>query len=207
MFLKEITSEAELRELVGNPGKLAGNKEISFIDTHCREFISKSPFLVLSSSNMMGQSDASPRGDAPGFVHILDDHTLLIPERPGNRRLDTLLNILSNPHVGMIFLIPGLGETLRINGKASIIQDEELLAPLAVNGKVPLIGIIVKVEQCFIHCAKAIIRSQLWKPENWLENKQIPSPAKILKDHAKLAYMNESEISASLQESYEKRLY
>ncbi|MBM7691336.1 PPOX class probable FMN-dependent enzyme [Peribacillus deserti] len=205
--MKKISSESELREIVGFPGKLAENKEIRFLDLHCREFISKSPFLVLSSSNNEGLCDASPRGDAPGFVSVLDDHTLLIPERPGNRRLDTLLNILSNPHVGLIFLIPGMGETLRINGKAFIIKDQELLAPQAVNGKTPLMGIMVKVEQCFIHCAKAILRSQLWKHENWLDDEQIPSGAKILAEHANLVDMDEREVSSSLKESYEKRLY
>ncbi len=133
-FPNTIKTVEELREITGNPSELVNNKVISYMDEHCRGFIAKSPFLTLSTADESGFCDVSPRGDKAGFVYVLNDKQLIIPERPGNKRMDSMRNILSNPNIGLLFLIPGLGETLRINGKASVIHDEELLEKMAVNG-------------------------------------------------------------------------
>nr|WP_242490913.1 MSMEG_1061 family FMN-dependent PPOX-type flavoprotein [Priestia endophytica] len=141
----------------------------------------------------------------PGFVSILDNNHLLIPERRGNKRMDSLRNILKNPYVGLLFLIPGMGETLRVNGKATLVKDEELLKQLEVEGKVPLIGILVEVEECFIHCAKAFKRSSLWEPEHWL--KKYPSAAKMLAHHVKLPNATEESIQKSFERLCSKLFY
>ncbi|PEY34559.1 phosphohydrolase [Bacillus cereus] len=201
-----ISTEEELRHILGYPSDRAVKKVIPSLDHHCRDFLSKSPFLVISTSDKFGNCDASPRGDAPGFVYVLNENQIVIPERPGNRRVDSILNILSNPKIGLIFFIPGLGESLRINGRASITNDEKILEKMQVNGRSPLLGIIVEVEECFIHCAKAFIRSKLWDPDSWLEKDALPSAAKMLVDHAKVN-ANEEEVARSLEESYTKRLY
>lgn len=161
-----ISTEEELRKILGQPSERALKKVISSLDHHCVDFLSKSPFLVLSTGNKLGECDASPRGDAPGFVYVLNNNKIIIPERPGNRRIDSILNIISNPRVGLIFFIPGLGETLRINGRAYITNDEEILKEMQANGRNPLLGIVVEIEECYIHCAKAFIRSKMWDPES-----------------------------------------
>ncbi len=207
LFKHEITSEEELREIIGTPSERARKKVISHIDEHVRTFISKSPFLVLATSNLAGSCDSSPRGDAPGFVHILSENVLVIPERPGNKRMDSILNIMTNPNVGLLFFIPGLEETLRINGKAKIIRDEEILEKMNVNGKTPLLATAVTVEECFIHCAKALKRSQLWHSDTWYEDNSLPKPAKILADHVNIPEMDEKRIAADLKEGYQNRLY
>ncbi|RPK09376.1 pyridoxamine 5'-phosphate oxidase family protein [Priestia endophytica] len=204
LFSQKVKTEGELLSLIGEPNEMARKKVINCIDQHCRDFIAQSPFIILSSSSG-SCCDASPRGDAPGFVSVLDNNHLLIPERRGNKRMDSLRNILKNPYVGLLFLIPGMGETLRVNGKATLVKDEELLKQLEVEGKVPLIGILVEVEECFIHCAKAFKRSSLWEPEHWPE--KYPSAAKMLAHHVKLPNATEESIQKSLQEGYEKRLY
>ncbi|MBO1626702.1 pyridoxamine 5'-phosphate oxidase family protein [Bacillus arachidis] len=201
-----ISTEEELRHILGYPSERAVKKVIPSLDHHCCDFLSKSPFLVISTSDKFGHCDASPRGDAPGFVYVLNENQIVIPERPGNRRVDSILNILSNPKVGLIFFIPGLGESLRINGRAAITNDEEILEKMQVNGRNPLLGIVVEIEECFIHCAKAFIRSELWNPDSWLEKEVLPSAAKMLVDHAKVN-ANEEEVARSLEESYTKRLY
>lgn len=180
---------------------------INYLDIHCKEFISLSPMIFISTSDDNGQCDVSPRGDAPGFVHILDETRLIIPERPGNRRIDSMRNILRNPQIGLIFIIPGLEETLRVNGEARIIKDKDLLCTMQVNGKTPLLGIGVIVEECFMHCAKAFKRSRLWEYDSWIENKKLPNPALIISKHTSKLGKTEEEISAGLKESYTKRLY
>lgn len=202
-----IESEQELRELVGFPSEMVNRKVISKIDEHCRRFISLSPFVTIATSDQNGLCDVSPRGDGPGFVYVIDEQHLVIPERPGNKRMDSLVNILKNPHIGLLFFIPGLGETLRINGEATLIQDEELLKKMEVKGKRPLLGIGVTVKECYIHCAKAILRSNLWIPESWYKKEQLPSAAQILKEHVKLTEYKTEEIEAMLQEGYKKNLY
>jgi uncharacterized protein len=202
-----ISTEEELRSLIGYPSELVKKKVISHIDQHCRDFISKSPFIFISTSDAIGKCDVSPRGDSAGFVQVVDDKHILIPERPGNKKMDTLSNIISNPEIGLIFLIPGLGETLRINGRAFITKDSELLNTMAVRGIVPLLGILVAVEECFLHCAKSFRRSGLWDPTSWLNTNELPSASKILSDHAKLDGMTAEIIAVRLEEGYSKRLY
>lgn len=210
-FREVIATEEQFEELRalcgGNPSQRAANKVIPRIDRHCREFIAKSPFLTLATADREGHCDVSPRGDAPGFVHVLDEQRLFIPERPGNRRMDSIQNILSNPHIGLIFFIPGLGETLRMNGRAYISRDPELLEQTAVNGRTPLFGIGVVVEECYMHCAKALIRSGLWSPESWLSRDGLPSAAQMLIDHAKLQDTSAEQVAKELNESYINRLY
>lgn len=207
MFRNVIASEEELRELVGVPGELAVKKVIHHLDSHCRDFISKSPFLVMSTADREGNCDVSPRGDKAGFVLTHNEKYLVIPERPGNKRIDSLKNILQNPQVGLLFLIPNLKETLRINGKATIIRDEEILERMAANGKKPIVGIAVEVKECFIQCGKAILRSELWKSETWLQSEALPSAAKILADHANLPEIDEMAMKDRLEEGYKKRMY
>lgn len=197
----------EFRTSIGSPSPRAANKVISFIDEHCRNFISMSPFLSMATSNADGQCDVSPRGDAPGFVAVLDEKHLFIPERPGNRRMDSVHNIITNPNIGLLFLIPGLGETLRINGRAYICRDSELLERCAVNGKKPLFGILVEVNECYAHCAKAFIRSNLWQPESWLEKDILPSVPNMLVAHSKLPNSTPEQVEKELNEGYTKRLY
>ncbi|WP_053376397.1 pyridoxamine 5'-phosphate oxidase family protein [Paenibacillus sp. FJAT-27812] len=202
-----ILTESELRSIIGYPSEIVQQKSISHLDEHCRDYIAKSPFLFISTSNASGKCDVSPRGDAAGFVHVVDDHYLVIPERRGNKRMDSLCNILSNPEVGLIFLIPGLGETLRVNGRAFITKDSELLKPMAVNQIIPTVGIVVAVEECFLHCAKAFKRSGLWELETRIEKEKLPSASKILSAHIKLEGITSEVIAANLEEGYAKRLY
>ncbi|WP_232699534.1 pyridoxamine 5'-phosphate oxidase family protein [Brevibacillus daliensis] len=197
----------ELRSVYGYPGERAVNKVISSLDQHCREFISKSPFLSLATSNSSGHCDVSPRGDKPGFVLVLDDHRLFIPERLGNRRLDSIQNIITNPNVGLLFFIPGLGETLRVNGKAFVCRDPELLEKSAVNGRTPLFGIGVEVEECYAHCAKAFIRSDLWNSDSWLSKDLLPSVPQMYVDHCKIPKVTAEQVAMELNESYKNRLY
>ncbi|MEK8129440.1 pyridoxamine 5'-phosphate oxidase family protein [Paenibacillus filicis] len=204
---ERITTEEELRALMGFPSELVQRKAITRLDEACRDFIRQSPFALLSSSDASGQCDVSPRGDGPGFVHVVDEQHLVIPERPGNKRMDTLRNILSNPQIGMLFLIPGLGETLRVNGRAYLTKDRQLLSLMAVRQQVPLVGIVVQVDECFLHCAKAFRRSRLWEPESWLGPQELPSAAQMLSKHVKMDGMNAEQIQARLEDSYRNRLY
>jgi len=206
-FTAVVTAEEEIRDIIGYPSELVNHKIIDHIDNHCSDFIAKTPLLFISTSDGQGSCDVSPRGDAPGFVAIMDNKRLLIPERPGNRRIDSIRNILNNPHVGLIFIIPGLEETLRINGRAYVIKDKSLLEPMHVNGKAPLLGIGVVVEECYMHCAKAFKRSRTWEPESWLDEGLLPKPAKIIAAHARQLNVTEEAVEASLHETYTKRLY
>lgn len=206
-FKNTIKTEEELRSLIGYPSELVKNKTITYLDRNCIEFISKSPFFVLATSDEFGCCDVSPRGDEPGFVHVLNEKQLIIPERPGNKRADSMRNILSNPRVGLLFFIPRLRETLRVNGKAVLVTDEELLEKMSVNGKRPKLAIGVEAEECFIHCAKAFIRSGLWNPDSWMEKLSLPSAADILLEHAKLPGSSVESIQEQIDESYTKRLY
>jgi uncharacterized protein len=206
-FKECITSQEELRNMLGDPSIRGQNKVISTIDEHCREYIGKSPFLVLATSDAAGNCDSSPRGDAPGFVYVLDDQHLIIPDRPGNKRVDSMFNIIENPKVGLLFIIPRMSETLRINGEATIIRDTDILEKMAVNGKAPLLGIVVKVEQCFMHCGKAFKRSGLWEPEMWSTKEDLPNAAKILADHVNLPGMTEEVVEEALLDGYKNKLY
>lgn len=206
-ILEKVETEEELRSIIGYPSELVKRKVISFLDHHCCDFIARSPFLVISTADKFGNCDVSPRGDMPGFVLVYDKKHIIIPERPGNKRIDTLRNIITNPKAGLLFLIPGLGETLRVNGRASLIKDEEILNKLAVKGKRPLIGICVEVEECFIHCAKAMKRSGIWEKETWRDKETLPSASKILLAHTKITDLTEEKLEKSLLEDYKNELY
>jgi hypothetical protein len=180
--LREVTTERELRELYGRPGERAVAKERPVIDEGCREFIAHAPFLVMGTAGADGRCDVSPKGDAPGFVRVLDERHLVIPDRLGNNRLDGLRNIVENAHVGLLFLIPGREDTLRVNGRARIVRDEALLDSLAVAGKRPVTALLVEVEQCFLHCARAFKRAGLWQPERWPDASAVPSMQRMIWD-------------------------
>ncbi|MFD7521775.1 MSMEG_1061 family FMN-dependent PPOX-type flavoprotein [Paenibacillus chitinolyticus] len=204
-FEDRIEAEAELREMLGYPNKIVEAMKISYMERHCREFIGLSPILFASTADLQGNCDVSPRGDAPGFVKVLDDHHLIIPERPGNRRMNTYRNILENPHIGLIFIIPGLEETLRINGKACLTKNPKLLAPLEAHGKIPKLAIGVEVEEVFLHCAKAFKRSDLWDTKTW--PRALPSVPEMIAAHAGRPDITADVVSKGLKESYEKRMY
>jgi uncharacterized protein len=206
-FRQPVTTEAELRALIGEPSALALAKERDTLDVHCREFIALSPFVLIATSGASGRCDVSPKGDAPGFVLVLDERRLLIPDRPGNKRLDGMRNLLENAHVGLIFLIPGLEETLRVNGRGWIVRDAALLARCAVQGKVPNLGIGVEVEEAFLHCAKAFKRSGMWEPARWPALDGLASPATMLFDHTRPPGGTVADVERALQESYTRRLY
>jgi hypothetical protein len=206
--IKSIDELEALRSEIGYPSKLASNKVIHALDSHSIDFISNSPFIIVATSNQEGLCDASPRGDEAGFVYVLDEKHLFIPERPGNKRMDSIQNILTNPHVGIIFMIPGMEETFRVNGRACISQDQGLLKKTAVNGKLPLMGIGVEIEECFMHCAKSFKRSGIWTPERWLVKSKLPSASKIIAVHVSgKIEVTEEQVQESLAESYKNRLY
>jgi uncharacterized protein len=193
-----ITTLEQLRELYPPPKERSVRKELDHLDEHCRDFVALSPFLLVASANAAGACDVSPKGGPPGFVRVLDDHRLAIPDATGNRRLDGLQNMIENPHVGLVFLIPGLGETLRVNGTVELTRDPALLAGLETGGKPPALALVVSAEQVYLHCAKCVIRSKLWKPESWPES--LPSAAQILNDHIGIGDVDES--AAALADSY-----
>jgi len=203
-FQKVVTSEERLREILGQPGKRALLKDQARLDAHFRAFIAGSPFLLLATANSAGQCDVSPKGDGPGFVQVLDDTHLAIPDRIGNNRLDGMRNILHNPHVGIIFLIPGREDTLRVNGRAWITRDARLLDLCVVQGKVPLLAIGVEVEACFLHCAKAFRRSRLWSPEGWPPPDALPSMACVLFDQIKPEGVTVHEYERDIDEASRK---
>ena len=206
-FGELVQSESELRAVIPSPpdGAPALRKEIDHLDEHCRDFIARSPLLMLATADAEGRCDVSPRGGPPGFAQVLDQRRLLLPDFPGNRRLDSQQNLLANPRASLLFLIPGLGETLRVEGRACITRDAELLAALAVDGRAPALGIGVEVEVAFIHCAKALIRSGAWKPETW--DDELPSASRILRDHMAVPDLSEADVADRLADSYEKTLY
>ena len=206
-FTNKITSEAELRTLMGEPSELVIRKQLPALDAHCQAFIALSPFLLIGTVGTDGLGDVSPRGDPPGFVHVVDEQTLLIPDRPGNRRIDSLRNILQTGAIGLLFMVPNVEETLRVNGRACLIQDEAWLARLALQGKRPQLAIAVTVEECFLQCAKALKRSHLWQPEHWPARDALPSLAQILIDQVKPANTTVEQMEAYIKESYTKRLY
>lgn len=176
-----IETETELRELLGEPLPLVCSKVVDCLNPLTRQLVERSPFLLLATADEHGCCDVSPRGDPAGFVRILDDATLLIPERPGNRLADSLSNILRNPQVGLLFVIPGVSDTFRVNGRATLTTDAALLAPCAVEGKLPKLGILVDIEDAFTHCSKAFLRAQLWDPARFVDRAELPSPGQIFK--------------------------
>ena len=199
-----MTGDA-LRALYGTPSAIVQRKTLDRLDEHCRAFIALSPFLVLGTAGADRTADCSPRGDAPGFVTVLDDKTLLLPDRPGNRRIDSLRNVAENPEVALIFFIPGINETLRINGRAAITTDAALLAPLAVQGKAPQSALRIAVREAFLHCAKALIRSHLWDPATQVERGALPTLGKMIADQTKM--IDAGEADKVIAQSYKTTLY
>jgi len=200
-----IEDPQHLREIYGEPNERAVKKQLSRFDRYSRDFIARSPFLVVASSDPSGSCDASPMGDAPGFVQVVDDRTLLIPDRLGNNRVDTLANLVARPGVGLIFFVPGVNETLRVNGRARVTTDPALLEPLAVNGKVPRSVILVSADEIYFHCGKALIRSDLWNPQKQIRRDEFPSLGRILADQIGGISVEESERYTA--EGYKNRLY
>ena len=187
-----ITDEASLRALHHAPMSRATDKVLRALDRHCRRIIALSPFCVISTQGPHG-ADISPRGDPAGFVRELDERTLLLPDRVGNNRLDAMGNLLVTPRIGLFFLVPGMNETLRINGTARITDDARLLAPCAINDRPPKVGLVVAIEEAFLHCAKALIRSALWDASRHIDRAVLPSYAEMLLDHVKELTREENE--------------
>src|SRR5262245_34334668 len=178
---RAITDETELRDILGVPSDVVRSKISDRLNDLTRQFIERSPFVCVATKLPDGGIDVSPRGDPPSFVRILDERTLLIPERPGNRLADTLTNLLGDPSIGLLFLIPGVGDSFRVNGRAYITNDRELLAPSTVEGSVPKLGIVVSIEEAYTQCSKALIRSDLWNPERHVDRSELPSSGEILR--------------------------
>ena len=204
-----IPDEAALRSLYEPTHALAVQKAQTSLGPRAREFISRSPFLCVGTQDGGGRADVSPRGDPPGFVKILDDRTLAIPDRPGNNRLDSLTNILANPRIGLLFIIPGFDDTLRVNGLARLTTDPALLQTMSVNGRVPVLAIVMSVEEVFLHCAKAFRRSHLWDQNYRQDRSEMPSLIKMILDDTTGA-PDESEmrkIDENLEQDYTRTLY
>jgi len=177
-----VRDRKTLRDILGEPPPTVRDKEMPLLDAHCRRFIELSPIVFVGSAGADGKGDVTPRGDPPGFVTVLDDRTLLIPERLGNKRGDTLNNVLTHPNVGLIFLIPGVDETLRVNGRASVVDDPALLAPMTLNGKVPKLALRIDISDVFIHCGRALKRARLWDPTSVIDRKSFASMAQMAHD-------------------------
>ena len=176
-----VETESDLREVIGAPTELVSGKVSDRLNDIFREYIERSPFVCVASVSRDGALDVSPRGDPAGVVRILDEHTLLIPERPGNRIADTLTNVLETGRIGLLFLVPGVGETFRVNGSARIVDDAELLSASTVDGKAPRLGLLVTVEEAYTQCSKALIRSDLWNPARHVDPKTMPTSGEMLK--------------------------
>ena len=200
----------KLRTLFPATHALAIAKCLDRLDKHARDFVARSPFLCIGTQSPDGSADVSPRGDPPGFVKVLDDTTLLIPDRPGNNRLDTQSNILANPAVGLLFIVPGFDDTMRVNGTANISCDPDLLVLLAVNDRLPVTAIVVTIKEVFLHCAKAFRRSKLWDPSQRQDRSDMPSLVKIILDQSTGAPANaedQRKLDADLEESYRRSMY
>jgi uncharacterized protein len=176
--------EPQLREVLGEPAELVKNKIADRLNPLTRQFVERSPFVVVASGRPDGGLDVSPRGDPAGFVRILDERTLLLPDRPGNKLADTLTNLLADDRIALLFLIPGVNDTFRVNGRARIVDDPELLAASEVEGKVPQLGILVEVEEAYTQCPKAFLRSDLWNPERHVQRAELPRSGDILRSIA-----------------------
>ena len=200
-----IDNRNDLRALYGEPGERAVKKQLPRLDKHCRNFIAISPFCVIGSSGADGTTDCSPKGDAPGFVKVLDDNTLIVPDRIGNNRVDTLSNVVENPNVALLFFVPGMNETLRVNGRAEITTDPALLEPLAVKARAPKSGLLVTVVDAYLHCAKALIRSDLWNTETQIDRASFPSMGRMMADQ--IDGLDVADAEKYTEESIRNRLY
>ena len=194
-------TEAELRTFIDKPIDLAVAKVIKKLDHYCTDFIARSPFLCIGTSSG-GRSDVSPRGDQPGFVQVLDENTIFIPERPGNNRIDTLTNIIENPSIGVFFMIPGYEECLRVTGRAALVGDQDLLEAAKVNGKIPKLGILIQINEAMLHCAKAVRRCKLWDPASVQDRSQMPTLGKMILEQTSAADNPPSEALVEEVDNY-----
>jgi PPOX class probable FMN-dependent enzyme len=206
-FQNLVADAAELEALIGSPSELVLKKQLAELDEHMRAFVVRAPFLLLGTVGKDGKCDVSPRGDVPAAATVLDARTLVLAERPGNRRADSLRNILETGRIGLLLLVPGLGETLRINGRACVMRDEDVLAPLAVNGKRPVVGIGVEVEECYFQCAKALIRSKLWDHVAKRPSCADFDFAQVLIDQTRIEGQCVESLKQQIETSYKERLY
>jgi hypothetical protein len=207
--VSKIINKDDLGSIYGEPSERAVLKQLDHIDKHCRAFIELSPFLVIGTMGGDGLGDVSPRGDAPGFVFVKDKNTIFIPDRLGNNRTDTLSNIIDNKGIGVLFLVPGMNETLRVNGFGTIILDEEILGNLSAQGKPPKSALKIEVKEAYLQCAKALIRSKLWKENYKIERDNFPTLGEIITDQIGLGDDSVAVAAAnrSIQKGYEKKLY
>jgi uncharacterized protein len=199
-----ITTEAELRALYAAPAERALRKELDHLDRHCRRFIEHSPFMVLATADAEGRQDATPRGGDPGFVQVADEHTLLLPDRPGNNRLDSLANLTQRPEVGLLFMVPGVDETLRVNGTAELRDDPDLTGRFEGARRLPTVVVRITVRQAYLHCAKALMRSRFWDPEARIERTDLPTMGQMLRDQIGSGAV---ESQAEMVERYRGQLY
>ncbi len=204
-FADVLDSDDELASLYGPPVEAVTNKIIDRLDRHCRDFIARAPFVLVATADEGGNCDVSPKGGAPGFVHVLDEQRLAIPDAPGNRLVYSLQNVFRTRRAGLLFLIPGLEETLRVNGRACLTRDPELLDRLAGGDKPPRVAIGVEVDEAFLHCAKAFKRSALWRPDDWPEIDGLASPAQIWRDHMALD-LTTQEVQEFVDDDYANNL-
>jgi PPOX class probable FMN-dependent enzyme len=198
-----ISAEDTLRTTLGEPSDVVKAKVSDQLNALTRQFVERSPFLCLATSAADGTCDVSPRGDPAGFVKVLDERTLLLPDRPGNRLADSFRNVLENPHVALLFVIPGISDTFRVNGRASIVEDPELLAPCAVEGKVPKLGLRIEVDEAYTHCPKAFLRAQLWDPDRYADRSELPSSGELMRSVG--ADVDPKEYDAERAERYARR--
>jgi uncharacterized protein len=198
-----IADETALRTTIGEPSELVRSKVSDHLNDLTRQFVERSPFLCLATAAADGTCDVSPRGDPAGFVRVLDERTLLLPDRPGNRLADSLRNVLQNPNVGLLFILPGVSDTLRVNGRAAIVTEPELLEPCAVDGKVPKLALRIEIDQVFTHCSKAFLRAGLWDPERYVARDELPSPGELMRSVG--ADVDPGKYDAERAERYERR--
>jgi PPOX class probable FMN-dependent enzyme len=204
--MKYIESREELRAVYREPGDVPVRKEMRRLDAYARNFLLKSPFVLIGSQDRDGAADVTPKGDRPGFAQPLDDFTLLIPDRPGNNRLDTWENVIVNPAVGLLFVIPGMDETLRVNGEGRLTVDEDLRRRLAVDGKPAVSVLVVKIHAVYMHCAKAFMRSKLWRPDTWPRRSEFPTLGEIIRDQLALP-QDAAELDGGLAAAYSKTMW
>jgi PPOX class probable FMN-dependent enzyme len=201
-----INSRERLREIIGEPGPAIVGKVIDHVDEICARYIAASPFCVIATRGADGLLDQSPKGDPAGFVTVRDRKTLIIPDRPGNKRADSFENLLVNPEVAIIFLIPGYGYTLRVSGTAKIVRDATLAEQLVVNGRPPNLLLVMTVDEAYMHCAKAMARSKIWDQQAWPDSTQVPTLAEAMVAHGRLA-RTEREQQAFIDKDFETRMY
>ncbi|MEV4103442.1 MSMEG_1061 family FMN-dependent PPOX-type flavoprotein [Nonomuraea sp. NPDC049649] len=196
--IRTVTTEAELREIVKEPAQSIWDKDIARIDGHARKIIAHSPLVLLATAAPDGTCDVSPRGDPAGSVLVLDDHRLVLADRPGNHRADSFRNVLRNPHAGLLFVVPGMNETLRVNGRATVVSEAPFFDDLVLRGRRPRLALLVEVQELYIHCSKAFVRSALWKPETWPARDSLPTLGQIAKDHMNLKDISAEKIDEDL---------